>query len=378
RLRQAVDAAIRLIPNLPPSDSVRIGDFSDNLHWWADETAASNAAAFAAPLLEAHGPTNLQHALIGVVNESTTPTEVLLLSDADVTLNQPDQLAKKFTGQRTRVDLLALTDRPPNETVAQLVQNTGGKIVESADPRRWSDDLRNMAVGIDAIPQHHQLMEVRYLPAAGLNNRTVNEWNSTWPKSGAIVLTENDPRTARWMYGTGAVGAISFSPTLEELAAFRRWLAIPAREPDFSVDWDDGSPSLLTIDATHGDAYRNDLQLTVTIGNTPSIAVPLVVPGRYRIAIPSQREPALAVVRQANRILDRHVIAGRYPPEFDHIGNNLPALQSFADSSGGSVISPTQHGPIDFHWPAKTMPLSSYFATAGALLIATACWVKRI
>ena len=57
-----------------------------------------------------------------------------------------------------------------------------------------------------------------------------------------------------------------------------------------------------------------------------------VAPGRYEIDIPIRRSPVIAQVRDPHGgIVRRFALAGRYPPEFDAIGNDRRNLQALAD-----------------------------------------------
>ena len=94
-------------------------------------------------------------------------------------------------------------------------------------------------------------------------------------------------------------------------------------------------------------------------------------------SVPTSTRSTIAIVRNGDRIVARHLIAGRYPREFDRIGNDLPALQRLADRTGGILIAPNMHGPIDFHWPEKAWSLGSWFAAAAAILIGIGCILRR-
>jgi hypothetical protein len=82
-------------------------------------------------------------------------------------------------------------------------------------------------------------------------------------------------------------------------------------------------------------------------------------------------------VKAQSRILRRFAIAGRYPPEFDAIGNNPANLKALADRTGGAVIEAGPVHPIDFHWPTKQIPLASEFAIAGFVAVGFGLIVNR-
>ena len=57
----------------------------------------------------------------------------------------------------------------------------------------------------------------------------------------------------------------------------------------------------------------------------------------------------------------------RYPPEFNALGNDYDAMRQLANSTGGQVVTPTDHTPINFHWPTIATPLTAclcFLATA--------------
>ena len=79
-----------------------------------------------------------------------------------------------------------------------------------------------------------------------------------------------------------------------------------------------------------------------------------------------------AAVRVNGNVVARSALAGRYAPEFDSIGNDRPAMQTLAKQTGGAVIKPDQHLPIDFQFPVREVPLTSWLALAGAVFIGLA------
>ncbi|MGE5612583.1 MAG: hypothetical protein ACM359_25265, partial [Bacillota bacterium] len=158
---------------------------------------------------------------------------------------------------------------------------------------------------------------------------------------------------------------------------FAKLIAQPPKDPRFKVVWETGPNVRVTIDAVDGVKYLNGLALQLELSPSPPAAtsseqfpIPQTAPGRYQLAIPAPRQPVLATVRHAGRVLDRIAIAGRYAPEFNAIGNNRVAMQELANRTGGAVIPPSQTRPIDFHWPRCEIPLTSYLAVMGFLFLA--------
>jgi hypothetical protein len=65
-------------------------------------------------------------------------------------------------------------------------------------------------------------------------------------------------------------------------------------------------------------------------------------------------------------------LAGRYPREFDAIGNNRDAMRDLARRTGGRVIDPADMQPLDIKGPLRRIPLTSEFAFVGVAMIALA------
>ncbi len=145
RWQMATQAADHLLPALPPADPVEIGQFSDSVRWWLQATAA-DAAMAALPPADAvpHGPTNLESALNQIAGDATgaLPTNLLLLSDCDTTLDHPTELADLLAGKKIRLDVLAIGDGSALGTIRGICAATGGQIIESTSIRasgrgRW-------------------------------------------------------------------------------------------------------------------------------------------------------------------------------------------------------------------------------------------------
>jgi hypothetical protein len=100
-----------------------------------------------------------------------------------------------------------------------------------------------------------------------------------------------------------------------------------------------------------------------------AVAMPQTAPGRYELVVPAPSSPTFCAVRLNGRVIDRFAVAGRYWPEFEHIGNDRPAMDALARATGGAVIEPSQTTPIDFRWPTRPVSLSAYLAAAGAICL---------
>jgi hypothetical protein len=107
-----------------------------------------------------------------------------------------------------------------------------------------------------------------------------------------------------------------------------------------------------------------------------TIPVPQVAPGHYEAAVDAPPEPALATLRQDGRAVERLAVAGRYPAEFEHVGNDRRAMRELAARTGGSVVEPSQRSPLDLgaqaHGGLALGPWAA--ALAAALLAAALVW----
>jgi hypothetical protein len=274
--------------------------------------------------------------------------------------------------------------------VQRVVERTGGTIVSETNPRRWALGLRTLMRGVAPAYLGTSPLRVSFTEAGPpLPPMTASPpWNRTWLKNGTTELATGGgngegsvPAAAAWLSGSGAVIAAAFRADVNVAGALAAKAAIPPRDPRFVVTWDAGQPLRARLDAADPSAGPiNDLSPVLRlIPGDPSNAsekyesTPMrqTAPGRYEVSLDAPARPAFASVQLGNRTtLDRIAIAGHYPPEFDAIGNNLPAMTELAKLSGGEVIDPTRTTPIDFHWAVRSTPLAAYCSAVGALFIA--------
>jgi hypothetical protein len=213
-------------------------------------------------------------------------------------------------------------------------------------------------------------------------------WNRTWLKPDATELargivqnsTASDapepvPAVAAWNLGSGAVIAAAFSASPEVVEALADRVANPPRDPRFSIRVQHGSTITITLDAADERGFINNLsprvQRNVDGQIEPHTSVmQQVAPGRYEARLPAASSPAILTLFVEGRPIDRFAVAGRYPPEFDAIGNDHAVMERLARETRGAVIGTAHTRPIDFHWPVRTIRLSVYAALAAAALVA--------
>ena len=108
------------------------------------------------------------------------------------------------------------------------------------------------------------------------------------------------------------------------------------------------------------------------------LQVPQIAPGRYECVVPSQAQPQVVALLLGEKIVDAVAIAGRYPEEFENLGNNRENMNLIAQRTSGRVIEPMDHAPIDFHWPKRDVDLTPVLCTAAAALLAVVAILWRM
>jgi hypothetical protein len=289
-------------------------------------------------------------------------------------LPHPTELATGLNAKKIHLHLLAIGHGSALPALKTIATQTGGFVLEQIDPKQWIESATQLLRS--ALPDHLQHTTVSITPAPP---STVSNWNQTWLKPAATVLQQSSsaPMTARWQIGLGQVIAIAYPADASIVLPFAKQIAASPRDPRFKVTWDAGASLRITVDAIDGKEYLNGESISLEMGGVTS-SLPQIAPGQYQISLPAPRSSQIVTVRNQNRVLERFAVAGRYPPEFDAIGNDVKNLKMLADRTGGSVIQPGPVHPIDFRWPVRPTPLSSQLAFAGFIAIATGMiWNKR-
>jgi hypothetical protein len=366
-------AARAIVAALPASDAVTVGSFAAMITTWVTDVPAGriDPARLPPPGLGPRGPTNLQAALESFTAVSSPlATRVLLMTDADARLVDADRLAAALAVKHVSLSVLATGDGPALGALRAIVAATGGAVVEQPDPTRWVSAAEALARGARPDGLRQQPLAVRLVaPLAG--TVTVSEWNPTWlrDKIDLLATAPGRPMAAVWHAGLGRVAAVAWKADPGTAAAIAATVAAPPADPRFHVTVDPGRTLRIAVDAVDGTSYLNDQPLMVAIGDGPAVAIPQVSPGLYELNVPAPRDPAVVTVLLAGRPINRVAVAGRYPPEFDGIGNERAAMQALAVRTGGRVISPGPVSPIDFHWPRSAVSLFTPFAVGGLIII---------
>jgi hypothetical protein len=386
RWQAASDAAARILPLLPPKDSVQIGQFSGELKWWSTGKTAADTADLPLPPADAvpFGPTDLEAALDHIAAEAdpALPTRLLVLTDCDANISQPDQLVQIMRHKQMQLYVLALAHGSGWDQIQKLAQSTGGSIVEQRDSKLWYESFRKLTRAAQPAQLMTDTAAIQFVNRARrLPTTTASGWNRTWLNQDArqwAQSTNEDPpapMAAFWRVGRGSVIAAAFSPNLDQAAQLAEMVALNPTDPRFTIAWQTGRSLSVKIDAIDGNLILNNLKFSLQIKNDSSeqtAEIPQTAPGEYSLSLPAPRDPGIATLRSGDRILDRIAVPGRYPEEFDALGNDHDAMQTLADRTRGDVIWPTDHHKIDFHWPPDDVPLTPWLAAGAAALLAAA------
>lgn len=387
RWRLAASAIASLLPNLPPDDPVDVGSFAGELTWWSSGKSARETAAMTLPPpgVGPSGPTNLAAALERIAKESAggLASELLVVSDADTTIDQPLELAQRLKAKKIRLHVLAIGEGSGLKALGEMTAATGGSLRREFDPAKWAAEVRRLLAS--AWPQRLIRTPIGVgftAELAGLGRREISLWNRTWLKKSATALAhgnfqnETVPLCARWSLGNGEVAACGFMPTAGELEAMSKLIAKPPRDPRFTVTWDAGSRLSVRVDAAQGGTYLNALPLRLELSDAEnpekveSHAIAQTAPGRYELSLPAPRRRMFATLLQNKSVIDRTSIAGRYAHEFDAVGNDYDALQALAARTGGKVIDRSWKRAIEFAFPRRELPLTPWLAILGATFLA--------
>jgi hypothetical protein len=383
RFNRAALSMTQLLGNLPPNDLVSIASFSTDLTWWVEGQTVETARKLPLPPtgIRPRGATNLEPVLDAVTMRWVTLSrlEVIVASDADATFEDAAGLTARLRARQARVSLLATAD-PSRSPVLRIVALTGGNVATELNPLLWAEAAKKLARA--AIPNRIERIPITVSFSDKLQSlapREVGLWNRTWLKKDATTLASagadasQTPMAALWRVGAGAVAAAGFAPTAEEAQALVNLVQRPPRDPRFAVSYQIGPALQISVTAADGQQPLNEQRLTLALSDLSSAAprltnysVPQTAPGHYEAAAAAPRLPALATVRVGQTVIDRFAVAGRYPAEFDGIGNNRDTMQALASATGGRVIEPAQTSRIDFAWSVRTISLMPWLAVAGA------------
>jgi hypothetical protein len=377
RWQLAAAAMLAAMKSLPPADLASIGDFARELRWWSSGTSVSQVPSQVARAasIQPTGPTNLQAAIeqIAAAADPSVPAEVLLLTDAQADIDDPNHLAEALTARHIRLSILAVNDVPANAPIRQLVNRTGGAFVVESDAAKWSDAAGRILQASMPDRLLRARLKIQFMNSLSrLPGRAVELADQSWLKRDATELARagDQPMSAQWSFGAGQVIACAFETKSNELYAMADLVAARPRDPRFTVTCSDERALRVSISAVDGNRFMNGLHLTAGVGDASPAPIPQVGPGEYSIELPSSKSPSFVTLRRDNTILDRIAVGGRYAAEFDRIGTNRQALSLLANRTAGAVIEPSDHRRIHLPDPTRQISMAPFLAVAAAICIA--------
>lgn len=389
RWQYATDAVVKVIDRLPPDDLLSVGSFAESLNWWSSGKSVRQTSALALPPSNAfpHGPTNLEPVLRNLAESQSgdLPAQLLLLTDADVRISDPGALATALKQKKIRMHLLAIGNGSGLPELQALVSGTGGTLLRQFDPTRWAASVQDLlrAASPDLLVRQPAMIRWTGNPQAVPLQVTV--WNRTWLKSRATLIAQvieeshSSDAGAQWDLGQGRVVALAFDPAASAIEPLIEANRRSPRDPRYPITWDAQAHLHVRVEAADGKRLLNDQKLQLILsrdtdgsGDSSISSLTQTGPGEYEITVDTPRVPTFAAVSVDGRVLERIAVAGRYPPEFDALGNDRAAMESLARRTGGQVIAPDRHVPIAFRFPVREVKLQSILAVIGALMIALA------
>jgi hypothetical protein len=378
RWRMATQAIVRLLPALPPADLVQIGQFSDSVRWWITSQSAASAAKMSLPPFDAfpHGPTNLESALnqIAEQTDSELPTQLLLVSDCDARIDNPAALQDHLREKKIHLHVLAIDHGSALEIIRNISDGTGGSVIEQFDPGQWTKSIHDLSHAAQPSLLLREPVNVVFENAAkSVSGVAASLWNRTWLKPDATSFARADktPMAGYWRVGSGCVAAMAFQADLPRIESLASLIAQKPHDSRFSVRWEMGGQLHVIVDAADSRRFLNDLPISLELAGEKAVPLRQTGPGRYESVVGSSRDSRIGTVRTGDEIIDRVSVAGRYPAEFDAVGNDHAAMAALSDLGSGQIIWPSDHQRIDFHWPIVATALGPWICTIALLMIAS-------
>lgn len=390
---QALHSALE---GIAVTDPVDVGEFSDAARWWVQGKSAGQVAAMRLPPddVQPHGPTNLAASLEQMINipsgGGSMPVEVMILTDAQTVIHDPDAIASRMKQAHMRLWVLATQHGSALDALRDIVQRTGGALLEQSQLDQWGNAFNSLVQSARGSQMRHDAVDVGFTgELAQLPRRTLSVWRLAWLKQGATLAagSEGSPShalAAYWRVGLGSVASAAFDANDTEINAMAHLVGRRPSDPRLKVFWTGGAAPRVKVDAREEGRYLNNLSLELSLwgaqgGDSSAVvaAIPQSGPGEYELAYAAPRHETIATVLEDGRPVDRFALAGRYAREFDHVGNDHAAMRQLVDLTGGEVISPRQTAAIDFHGSTHRIPLESWAGILAAALIAAALLLWR-
>ncbi|HEY0008017.1 MAG TPA: VWA domain-containing protein [Tepidisphaeraceae bacterium] len=384
RWQQALIAAEAALARLDDPERVTIGTFARTLETIAEELTPADAvkALNARRDQQPAGPTGLAAALESVAARAGGLTNLLIVTDADANLGDVEPLIQRLKDSRVRVFILSGQDVPPDSPMAELCRRTDGAVLSQQNPGAWASDLQQLVHSARGDLRRNASGTL-LLQIAGVAQQA--NFDGFYPafvnggNASVIARISEQPVIATRPLGAGTVVSIAADLPAEDLAKLVTLLARPTVDPRVTVDWQPDAQRVV-LRVRDRDSLVNDLRPEL-VRRTGSFRESLVFtqtsPGEYATEVAPASEPSVATVLLDGRIVSQRTLAGRYAPEFDAIGNDLPALERLAERTGGRVVQPGDVGLLDL--PSQRIPfaLRLPLTIASFALVAMAVLVWR-
>jgi hypothetical protein len=375
RWTRALDAAAGAVSMLAPQERIELATFAGDVRVIGSDLTPSDAGK-GIDTLRRHapsGPTGLRAAISRLGGtRAGSPRKLLILSDADGSLEPVVPLADQLRSAAT-VPLFVLTSAG-DPSVHALADRAGGSVTTSADPTAWAA----AAVGTVAAARGGRMAGA--MAASGENELAGLRFDvdGLWPSylvegSAPLASSGDNVIAARRPVGLGLVAATAAEVPAGALPEIVARLRRTPADPRLSVSIDAGVVRVLAWD---NDRPMNGLRLSCRGDSPAPLALEQVGPGVY--AAPAPPAMGVVTVTAGDSVVARLGVTARYPPEFDAIGNDRPALAALAASTGGRVIEPGERQPIELPRPKQVVRADGFLAALGFALAGAALAAIRV
>ncbi|HEX8521300.1 MAG TPA: vWA domain-containing protein [Tepidisphaeraceae bacterium] len=389
RFQAAAGAVTRVLSAIPPDDFVSVGHFAKDVRWWLEAQPAKSLDVLDLPIAEVQpsGPTNLRPVLEQIAKSSAaTPTEVMVVSDAETEIADVAALGRELHAAHTRVHLLALRDVPERNSVREVVRATSGLYRAQADPQAWTLAMRDLLTSALPGRWRRERITARFsAPLSDLPATPIDMWNRTWLRQGGTSLASAQlqevqiPLIAMQNVGNGRSVAAAYLPDPRTVNRLVQLAALAPRDPRFAVRWSTVPELRVRIEAVENGTSLNDLKFTVSSLDKQfrQKEIPQTGPGRYELALGPLRSASVLLVQNAGKMIDRRALAGRYAREFDRIGTDFEKLRELARRTNGRVVEPSDSTALELSTRVARVDLTTALVVSAGFALAAALLMNR-
>lgn len=372
RWNRALAAASDAVGRLEPQQRVSVVVFSRSAETVADSVSPADAVARLRSLgnRAPSGPTGLESALRSVATRaSASPTRLLVITDADTTIDAPDSLADQLTAAQVSVFVLATGTLAPDAAVRRIIDRTGGMIVEQTESDRWSQAMRSL---FDAASGDDEIADTPITTTGVLSGLSIDPMRLfrafARPNVESIATASDQPVAATWQVGVGRVTTVAAEVDAGLLEAITNRLRRAPSDPRFAVAW---GADAIVLTATDESGAMNGLS-PVVVGGNSSERIVQTAPGRYEASLGRTSSPRIVRVMLNESVVATRSIPGRYAREFDVIGNDRESLEALAGRTGGRLIEASESAPLDLPRATHMRSMTRVLAMIGLLTLGAA------